>query len=54
MSYSFSSKKKYFWVIENWQKKKTNMSGIKGVDKKKCPVENDKKMGFFYEKCLFE
>ena len=40
------------WKVAN--KKKTDMSGIKGVDKK-CHVENDKKKEFFYyEKCLFE
>ena len=50
VSYSFSWKN---WKIENmflsveWKvaKKKTDMSGIKGVDKK-CHVENDKKKGF--------
>ena len=31
-------------------KKKTNMFGIKGVDKKICHVENDKKKGFFAKK----
>ena len=37
--------KNIFWVSnENWQKKKTDMSRIKGVGKKKkCHVENDEK-----------
>ena len=33
----------YFWVIENWQKKKTDMSGIKGVDKKNAMLKMIKK-----------
>ena len=48
----FFKKKIYFWVIENWQKKKTDMSGIKGVDKKNAMLKMIKKN--FYEKCLLE
>ena len=47
----FFKKNIYFWVIENWQKK-TDMSGIKGVDKKiHTMFENDQeKRKTFYEK----
>ena len=46
VSYSFSSKKKLLGDLKIG-KKKTDMSGIKGVGKKKCHVENDKKKRVF-------
>ena len=47
--------KKYIF-LGNWKlAKKTDMSRIKGVDKKNAMLKMiKKKEEFFYEKCLFE
>ena len=53
MSYSFSSKKIIFWVIENWQKN-WHVWNKKLLIKKLYHVENDKKKKqFLWKKCFW-